>query len=246
MQFHQIDKICDDFERLWARGDRPCIENFVATVDESNAELLVELMRVDLHYAWKTYDPAGGNAQPTLEERLCRFPMLRRRERLIPLIVDEFRVRQKFGDAPDYPRFLLSYPEIAEELTPTLQQIAMELTRAKLIAYDKANNSFETAVDGPLEIGRQRSKEPAPMCRVKGQSSADRIVIADRGENTIGRQHIQLEVVAMNRILITARSQEAVTTVTGTGILKAGEQVTVSLPVLIRIGLQVVRIQGGN
>ena len=53
--FAAMDEQCDGFEAAWKAGQTPRIEDFLTGLpgkDTPSRQLLVELVKIDLHYRW--------------------------------------------------------------------------------------------------------------------------------------------------------------------------------------------------
>ena len=68
----RIDDICDDFESAFLAGGRPDIEGYLCAASEPiHVPLLVELLRLDVHYRSRLYGESI-----TLADYQWRFPQL--------------------------------------------------------------------------------------------------------------------------------------------------------------------------
>ena len=93
--------------------------------EPERSRLLAELVCIDLEFAWK--DPDSGSS-PTLEQYLGLFSEPRSLDTLpIELIVEEYRVRQVWGDRPTHSVFLSRFLERIEPLRQELVRIDAEI-----------------------------------------------------------------------------------------------------------------------
>jgi len=134
----QVDRVRNQFERSWKEGSRPKIGDYLTdswTHREPDVlrQLLTELVIVDMNYRWmtakhhseKTHSPHEDTLfwyaelpnRPLLEDYVSQFPALGTLEDVsVPLIAEEFRVRQLYGDHPDREEFLRRFPNHRREI----------------------------------------------------------------------------------------------------------------------------------
>jgi hypothetical protein len=147
-----IDEICDRFEQAWRAGQEPRIEDFLGQMPDAEAQrqLLIELIRSDLHCRWQRWARDRQDAPPLaetldadgsalaaphsrssparLEEYLMRFPDLGPLEVLpLELIAAEYRERLRAGDRPEQRDYLDRFPQQHEALIQQLAQVDQEL-----------------------------------------------------------------------------------------------------------------------
>lgn len=119
------------FEQCWQRGPAPEICQFLppAGSPEDRLRLLIELVCVDLEYRWRNRGPDRFDSQPpTIESYFESFPeVARERTTKAELIGEEYRVRQRWGDAPPAAEFVARFPELHDVLPAILQEIDREL-----------------------------------------------------------------------------------------------------------------------
>jgi len=146
----RIDLLCDQFEAAWKSGRQPRIEEFAAASWAADPpllrEFLAQMVTIDLWYRWRTVvaetvkstapqeetlsGMPGLPERPLLSEYCARYPALGRPEQWpIGLIVQEYRVRQRWGDRPDHEEYLCRYAEQAGELAWRLKDVDEELAR---------------------------------------------------------------------------------------------------------------------
>src|SRR5262245_33276901 len=71
VQLRRLDRICDTFEAAWIAGPAPAIEKYLGdSLGPERAELLGELIRIDVHYRRKLGET------PVPADYLRRFPTL--------------------------------------------------------------------------------------------------------------------------------------------------------------------------
>lgn len=143
----QIEGICNRFEAAWRTGRWPRIEDYLPvdpTAEGSPAlfDLLAALVTIDLEYRWRPAStaPAASGQQaadvlpplpdrPRLEDYVARYPALGPPDRLpLELIVEEYRVRHRWGDRPGHDEYLARFgprrPGLSEMLARTDGELA--------------------------------------------------------------------------------------------------------------------------
>jgi adenylate cyclase len=70
--------------------------------------------------------------------------------------------------------------------------------RLKLEILDNEQPGFTAEVDGPVELGRQRTGEPEPYALLPAADGAARLLVARQPESNVSRQHVRLELTAGN------------------------------------------------
>jgi len=148
----QIDMICDRFEAAWRDGKQPRIEEFLGdeTLQKGPTqlrELLVELVKVDLEWRWKSppvetisskqasESTAGAvevhlPSKPRLEHYCEQYPALGPADQLPDeVIVAEYRARHRWGDKPSYDEYQQRFPGKADALEDLLEQTELVWAR---------------------------------------------------------------------------------------------------------------------
>ncbi|RIK82489.1 MAG: hypothetical protein DCC68_06250 [Planctomycetota bacterium] len=133
------ENLVEEFERAWrvavANGDPPpCVASFAARTAEDrsaqNRGLFDELLLVDLEFRWQlSSDPRADDvlgARPTWRDYGRAFPAQVAVDSLPTwMLVEEYRVRHRWGDRPSHAAFASEYP--LRDLLPHLRQIDAEL-----------------------------------------------------------------------------------------------------------------------
>jgi len=111
------------FEEAWSLGGRPRIEDFVPEQVEGRAELIEELVRIDIEFAWKGSSArsdaatAAANSAPVepppVESYVARFPELNRPETIASLLEEECLARRAGGAEPSEAEYRRRFPGIA-------------------------------------------------------------------------------------------------------------------------------------
>ena len=152
----EIETILDQFDCLWRDSAQP--PELVSYLEgkklsaEQTASVLPELVAIDMEYRWRTAgstapeaaDTAASMAgdtspelmtsRPLVEDYVARWPQLAGEKTPIDLVVEEFRIRQRFGDRPDIGTYLKRFGDSAP-LRTGLQTVELELSRDQ---YDDA------------------------------------------------------------------------------------------------------------
>jgi hypothetical protein len=129
------------FEEAWQQEVPPRLESFLPppAEGESRRAALLILVPIDLEYRWRRAAVSGGSSW-VLEDYVRHFSELGALDDLPPeLIVEEYRVRHRWGDAPGADVFARRFPARAADLAGLLQrmdcQLAAERTRRR--AYEQ-------------------------------------------------------------------------------------------------------------
>jgi tRNA A-37 threonylcarbamoyl transferase component Bud32 len=130
-----LDAVVDAFEAAWRSGDAPDIGSIVGRVPLTDrTALLHELVRVDLEFRWKhnaghAINGSRRSIEPyAIEDYVARIPELGAVCELpLDLIVEEYRVRQRWGDRPGAAEFLGRFPDRTNELAAELVEADREL-----------------------------------------------------------------------------------------------------------------------
>jgi serine/threonine protein kinase len=133
------------FEDAWHNsGPEPRIEEFVqsyAAAQRTSAAacraILEELVQIDLECRWRPDTAAAKSSaigakfhrrQPRLEDYIACYPDLGPLPRLpVELIVEEYRVRQRWGDRPGHAEYSGRFAQQWPNLRPALVEIDKEL-----------------------------------------------------------------------------------------------------------------------
>jgi serine/threonine protein kinase/tetratricopeptide (TPR) repeat protein len=122
-----------DFEEAWQSGIPPSIAGFLErlSTDSVARSCLEEIVKIDLEYRWKSREIAVSDElpwKPLLEDYVRRYPRLGAVDSISPeLIIEEYRVRQTWGDRPDPASYRARFPSHGEALTSLLASIDGEL-----------------------------------------------------------------------------------------------------------------------
>jgi len=142
-----IESLLFQFESLW-RGDaipdlgaigRILNANHAPSSGEHRSELLAELVKIDMEYRWRRFymvaqsdatdeDTSPPVNSPQLTDYLQLFDELKADSRtFFDLILEEYRVRRRWGDQPSAPLYCTTYPHFAEELPARFLEIDSQL-----------------------------------------------------------------------------------------------------------------------
>jgi serine/threonine protein kinase len=130
-------QLLSEFDRAWLSGSPPRIEDYLArarAVGLPTPEFLEELVKIDLEYRWRDLtriaaDRSWGKDRPRLEDYVARYPELGAADRLsVPLIAEEYWVRQRYGDRPGHSEYLSRFRQHEPQLREALGRADGELT----------------------------------------------------------------------------------------------------------------------
>ncbi len=183
----RIDTICERFEAAWKSGEQPLLSTFPRDVPESfseasRRELLVELVKIDLEYRWRSaYARDGHRASvaattahaeesaaildcPLLECYFDRSPDLGPlSEAPDSLIVLEYRVRHRWGDRPGHTEYRQRFGGVRESLQEELRQIDQELLDKKEPAGSDSKHDSAAAQGSGLHVRCPHCRNPVEI-----------------------------------------------------------------------------------
>jgi adenylate cyclase len=263
----EVDRLCDRFEAAWrAAPPLPSIEQFLSDAGTPAAQeqrlLLAELVMIDMEQRWRRTAEANSEEstsrpprpsqstladtlppQPRIEDYLIRYPQLGGLSGVPDeMIASEYRTRRKWGDRPEAAEFQQRFPDRAARLPRLLGDEAAEAAPLPVKIYDRRRLAYTTQLDRPLELGRQRSDEPAPFCRISGEE-CDRLVIAAINESYISRRQLRMEPAGVGAVKVTNLSSKGQLALNSSERLAPGEMRQVSLPVLLAVAGKAVRVE---
>jgi hypothetical protein len=103
------------FEAAWRAGRPEPVERFLPPAGHPLfLPTLVELVAVELEFAWKAGGLDGG-PPPRVEDYLARFPALDRPEVVRRLLRQEWRVRRRRGDCPSAAEYRARFPGVVDD-----------------------------------------------------------------------------------------------------------------------------------
>jgi hypothetical protein len=225
----QIDRLCDWFEAAWRAGQEPRIEDFLGQLAGEAAgqrQLLIELIRCDLHWRWRrmaqeraaaaqeaeTLHTGDGMPAPGgvpfellhLEDWVARFPLLGPADELpADLIATEYRERRNAGDRPDPAEYPRRFPRQGEALVGELARIDARFAAADM--HPPAGPAVGTRVRyfGDYELLEEIARGGMGVVYKARQQSLNRIVALKMilagplaGEEEVRRFHAEAEAAA--------------------------------------------------
>lgn len=255
METTHLDDAIEAFDATWqASPSPPSLAEFAERFGQGLSPeewqaLLVELACVDLERRWGRF-----RQEPTRNEAvlLAGLPFVPRTEDYVahlgisnsqvrPLVVQEFRLRQKGEGRPTYHEFCRRFPDESGVLARELKLAALEETPATVRLYHEQRPILAVPLPADLEVGRRRTDEPAPPC-CHAVGPVMRLVIADMTERGISRRQLSLEIVARNRIQATNHAQPNSVVVNNNQQLAADSTICVDLPATFAIADRYLRI----
>lgn len=124
---HEIEECLLQFEREWQQDRTPDIPAYLERLSAEGLRrpLLLELVCLDLEYCWRT---GGQHSKPLLGDYLRQFPELGSLESVpLELIVEEYRVRHRWGDVPSHDVFVSRFTERQTKIRSLLRKADLEL-----------------------------------------------------------------------------------------------------------------------
>lgn len=252
-----LDRFLDSFEAKWRSAQEPpSMESELTSASELSqaelSELRRELALIDMEQRWRRYytlhAPSSGD-QAALNAAFPKLPTWDdycRRQACEPSgegICHEFRVRQAFGDRPDYRDFLTRYETLRPLLSERLPQIAAALTRGQLKLYEGSELVMTCHMPGSVEVGRQRQNEPTAPAMIKTESG-HRLLVTELTNVQLSRKRFSLEMIAFQRLWVRHLADKGTLRLNYSTRLAAGESCLVELPCTITFNPWSLRVEG--
>lgn len=216
----QLDRIIDDFEHRWLKGDSPDIEATCREYSQkagesprksSVADCALQLAIVDLELRWRIASPEARRGTDWYRQHLTIYGLDEAKLRL--LAFNELEVRSRWGDSPRFEQLVSEqFPSAGEANRCEIARLfcsEIEL-RFPIVCNvsSEATHRFRTILQTPCVVGRQRSSDPAIHdLRYCPREQMMRLVIADRTENFISRVQVKLERISVNELCVTPMSE---------------------------------------
>ncbi|MFM2093383.1 MAG: Adenylate cyclase 2 [Planctomycetota bacterium] len=112
----------------------------------------------------------------------------------------------------------------------------------RLQIYEGSRSLAVFEISRATEIGRRQADEPAPFAKLS-LVDCDRIIVADRPETQVSRQHARFEPHGDDSVLVRNASTKNSLPLAGNLRLEPGESRILELPVTCEVGGKVVRLQ---
>ena len=138
-----LTSVIDQFRAAWQSDRPPDIESFISSQSpdrpaDKRTKLLLQLVAIDLEFWWRqskesglqpsAIPAAGFSRRPRIEEYLARFPELTNGGFApLSLLIEEYRVRRRWGDQPGQDEYLARFPYHREALPAALRCMDREL-----------------------------------------------------------------------------------------------------------------------
>ena len=138
----ELLELLEAFDEAWHSKRAPALADFLVRADSSGLgnspeprrRILEELVKIDLEHRWRR--PADRSscanelpARPLLDDYLKAFPELGP-QLAADLVLEEYRVRRRWGDQPSYDEYRQRFPTHAN-LIESLLRVDAELAAAE-------------------------------------------------------------------------------------------------------------------
>jgi non-specific serine/threonine protein kinase len=190
----QSEDLLERFDAAWQERRIPQIEAFLemarrdsgAADEVQRRSLLEELIKIDLEYRWRRRKSKGSHKhgttvrdgesarpepgrlprRPHLEDYLRRFPLLGSLEQLsLELVVEEYRVRHRWGDRPSHDVYQARFPQLGEALLERLRQIDADLPKSPAEETTVSRSDVRLADEPPRAMPTAQVKVPRQIGR---------------------------------------------------------------------------------
>jgi WD40 repeat protein len=111
----RLERLVEEFESAWARGERPCIDACLPADPAEHAAALVELANVELELRIKAGEPARADAYLKQYPELAEDPAV-----ALTLIAAEYEQRRRREPCLDPDEFFHRFPQYRGELAAYL------------------------------------------------------------------------------------------------------------------------------
>jgi serine/threonine protein kinase len=113
---HSSSGLAQQLAQLWARGERPDVQHFLAAVGDLGPAGVWDVLLVDQRERWRLGE------RPNVENYLQLFPSLRAAPGgIVELARQEFWLRRDAGESPEVDEYLRRFPDCSELLRRTLR-----------------------------------------------------------------------------------------------------------------------------
>lgn len=226
-------RILDQFEAAWAKGRTPEVAEYVAQLPRKDCSSSVcELVKIDLERRWRA-----------AQDRIPRYPLeyylslktiFFNDAELVDLIGWEYAVRNRWGDCPTRTEMAHRFLRLLPALEVLLKQVADEIQWPRLALTANHQVLAEIALNGPVEVGRQREHDPAPFS-VAEQPEFRRLIVADQNNSSISRSQLQIRLRTPRSVQLTNSSRKRAVAIYASDALDAGKTGVCELPVKIHL-----------
>lgn len=178
----RLNEWVSNYEAAWRSGTTPLVEKYLHGVpDRLRSEVLTELIAVDLEFRWRgistgkfaSVHPDGSPVtadQTLVGPRLVDYQILWSEtltsEQLRELLVEEFRVRWRFGDRPGLAEFAAQdlpgllpgdrglLPKLLGELEPQFQAAGIPLSDPSAAVWSDRAEPIGEPLQAGADLGR--------------------------------------------------------------------------------------------
>lgn len=230
MNLHQI---LDQFEAAWAKEETPEVAEYIAHFSRNGYPSPIgELIKIDLERRWRSVQ--GGIQRLPLEYYLSLEPDSFSDAVLVELIGWEYLVRNRWGDCPTRTEIMQRFAKLAPQLDAPLKLIATEIPWPKLELTVNQQVLQKLALDGPVEIGRQRDDDPAPFSIVH-RRDIKRMIVAVNDNSTISRTQLRIRLTTPCSVQLTNSSRNRALAICGGEAVNPDQTRSCELPVKVHL-----------
>lgn len=153
-----LEKHVHRFECACRSELQPRLEDYLprsigAGAESDRLKVLLELIKLELEYCWRRPEWGMSSArQPVIVEGYLRqYPELATvKGAFVKLIVEEYRVRQRWGDKPSQQEYFVRFPQHADYLANALPRTDAELA-AEFAPKPEARNVADQTTLPPVD-----------------------------------------------------------------------------------------------
>jgi hypothetical protein len=228
----------DQFEHAWSSGEVPQLQPYAAILTELGEESAIsELCQIDMEHRWRSTNAMVRKC--FARDYMVDLKLTMLAGDAIELICWEYHVRNHWGDYPSFRAILEEWPQYRPALDAAIQQMAVSIARPIVMMSGTQFPQASFELDGVLEVGRQRTDEPAPFERV-ARPNGDRLIVAANSDASISRKQLAICRDSKFTVFVRNTSRNRAIAVIDLRILDAGESASCPLPARIHLGGQLI------
>ena len=244
--WHRIDAVCLQYETQRKEEPGGLLEAYLAEhrwpPGPARTTLWLQLAGTELEFLWEATvlparpEPSAAELPATpVQQLLQATPSLAEMpgDLQMDLALEEFRHAQRMSQpwpVGDYAGRFPAWPLLESRLRAALAEWSPTEVRVR------TGDHLELRCDLnlPVVVGRQTQDDPLP-CALRHQGPR-KLVLASRNDLTMSREHLLLEVPAVDRVRVTNTSRQSEVALPDGGVLKAGESRILRRPLTLQVG----------
>lgn len=236
-----LDEVCDDFEAAWAGGQEPSLGGYLRRASPTEKRLLaMELVEIDVQRRWDDEDQSRRRCVPHYQSELESCCLTESdMQRLVECV---FQARLEADDNPKLTDFE-EHGISANTIEAAIQNVKRSISWPVLRIVSSGETLIEIPLDRPVEVGRQRAKDPSPHTVVECNSHR-RAIITPSSNPSLSRNQLRIEMHGLTMVSLQNTSRNRAVGLRGGKPLAAGDELVRSLPVIVPLAEQSIILTG--